>query len=114
MAIRSHQIGGVTLYSAVVCCFAPGKGVHGKAQFTTRCGEFVRYRSVNMQLPVKRSKWGEVVLRTCPDPGQAIAAMHLPCFPLTERAIGIVNPHLRDDAKQRMPAQREARGCRHK
>ena len=61
-----------------------------------------------MQLPVERAEWNEVVVFARAKPWQTVPAMYVSSVALTQRAIGIVNTCLRNEAEYRVTSWREA------
>jgi hypothetical protein len=61
-----------------------------------------------MELPVERAEWDEVVVFAGAKPWQTAPAMYVSSVALAQRAIGIVNTCLRNEAEYRVPSRREA------
>jgi len=87
---------------------APWKHVSGKAELPS-CGYKVPFTiTVEMKLPVERAEWDEVVVFAWAKPWQTVPAMYVSSVALTQRAIGIVNTCLRNEAEYRVTSWREA------
>src|SRR5215470_5644252 len=101
MAVRPNHIRRVALEPCIRRRFVPGEGVDGKTALPACSCESLFLVAVNMDLPIQRPQWSEVVQAGRAHPRQTVSAFHFSRFALAEWTFRIVNPRLRYDSKHR-------------
>src|SRR5215470_1099190 len=77
IGVGAQQVERVALETRGGMRRAPRKGLQRQSMLRTCLPQPCGAVAINVRLPVDRGERGVIVVRSAPDPGQAVAAMHL-------------------------------------